>query len=231
MAILFQDSSLSFNPVMAIGDQLTEALQTHRPIGRVGARAAALAMLDRVQIPGGGERFGTFAHQLSGGMRQRVLIAMALICKPALLIADEPTASLDAIVQQQIVRLIRNLCRETGTSVLLITHDLLLVHETADDVAVMFAGQIMERGRRAEILENPQHPYTLQLLAAFDPDAGFENQKRPHPDAIPSVNGCQFYARCPEGIDPCRTEKPTLVAISGTHSVACSRAPLEATLR
>ena len=224
VAMVFQDQSLALNPVMTIGDQIAEALQTHRPVSRPKARMAALAMLDRVQMPGGDERLGLFAHQLSGGMRQRVQIAMDLICQPRLLIADEPTSSLDAVLQRQIVRLIRDLGRDCGAAVLLITHDLMLAQEVADEIAVIFAGQIVERGPRDQIFDNPSHPCTLALLAALAHEA---NLKPVAIEAVPGAKGCRFQRRCPVVADICLQNRPPLVAAGVNHSVACWRAPLE----
>jgi peptide/nickel transport system ATP-binding protein len=225
MAIVFQDASQSLHPLMTIGRQITEALTAHRRVTSSKARAEALVMLDRLHLPGGNARLGLYPHQLSGGMRQRVLIAMALICQPRLLIADEPTSSLDAVVQREIMRLIRDLSREIGTAVLLITHDLMLARESADEIAVIHAGQIVERGRRADIFDDPMHPYTLTLLSAFAGQAGPEVNRAA---ATAPGTGCVFHPRCPVAFDQCRTSRPTLGAVSETHSVACWRAPLEA---
>lgn len=234
MAIVFQDSSLSLNPLMTIGDQIAEVLQTHLPGDRLETRNLVLTMLDRVRMPGGDERFDFFAHQLSGGMRQRVLIAMSLICHPALLIADEPTSALDAIVQREIIDLISDLRRQFGTAVLLITHDLLLVEDLADEIEVLFAGQIVERGHRSDIFDDPQHPYTLALLSALAYGACTDNgpfsTARANLDVVPATDGCCFHPRCPVAIDLCRKEKPVLMALSPTHGVACWRAPLEKAL-
>ena len=225
MAIVFQDTSQSLHPLMTIGHQIAEALTIHRPVPPSAARAEALAMLSRVHMSGGEERFDLYPHQLSGGMRQRVLIAMALICQPRLLIADEPTSSLDAVVQREIMRLIRDLTREFGVAVLLITHDLMLISESADEIAVIYAGQIVERGLRDDILDDPMHPYTLTLLAAFAGPLAAEVNRAPAP--VPGA-GCAFYPRCAVAVRQCATSRPPLAAFSATHSVACWRAPLEA---
>jgi len=225
MAIVFQDSSQSLHPLMPIGRQIAEALTIHRPVSPSEARAEALAMLTRVHMPGGEERFDLYPHQLSGGMRQRVLIAMALICQPRLLIADEPTSSLDAPLQRQIMRLIRDLTQEIGAAVLLITHDLMLTRDSADEIAVIHAGLIVERGLRDDILGDPMHPYTLTLLAAFAGPVAAEVSRAPAP---PPGIGCGFYPRCPVAAPQCATSRPPLAAFSATHSVACWRAPLEA---
>jgi peptide/nickel transport system ATP-binding protein len=225
MAIVFQDSSQSLHPLMTIGHQIAEALTTHRPVNAFKARADTLAMLDHVHMPGGAERLDLYPHQVSGGMRQRVLIAMALICQPRLLIADEPTSSLDAVVQREIMRLIRDLSREIGAAVLLITHDLMLTSDSADEIAVIYAGQIVERGTRADVLDDPMHPYTLTLLAAF---AGRRGAEANRSFAAAPGTGCAFQPRCTVAVERCATSRPTFVALSATHSVACWRAPLEA---
>lgn len=224
MAIVFQDSSQSLHPLLTVGRQIAEALTAHRPVSASKARVKALAMLDRVHMPGGTERLDLYPHQLSGGMRQRVLIAMALICQPRLLIADEPTSSLDAVVQREIIRLIRDLSHEIGTAVLLITHDLMLTRDSADEIAVIYAGQIVERGLRGDILDDPMHPYTLTLLAAFAGQGGAEVTRS---FATAPETGCAFHPRCAVAAAQCATSRPPLAAISATHSVACWRAPLE----
>lgn len=225
MAIVFQDSSQSLHPLMTIGCQIAEALTIHRPVSPSKARAEALAMLTRVHMPGGEERLDLYPHQLSGGMRQRVLIAMALICQPRLLIADEPTSSLDAPLQRQIMRLIRDLSYEIGAAVLLITHDLMLTRDSADEIAVIYAGQIVERGLRDDILDDPMHPYTLTLLAAFAGPMAAEVSRAPA--TAPGV-GCAYFPHCAVAVPHCATSRPPLAAFSATHSVACWRAPLEA---
>jgi peptide/nickel transport system ATP-binding protein len=227
MSIIFQDPSQSLNPTMPIGDQIAEALHAHRALKRGQAREAVLAMLDRVGLYGH-DRWQLYPHQLSGGMRQRVLIAMALICQPALLIADEPTAALDAILEGQILKLIRSFCRDSDTAVLLISHDLALMAQWADDIAVMFAGQIVERGPTAQVLDDPQHPYTLTLLQALDPAA--RAQTAAHPSLIPATTGCRFHRRCPAAIARCTNQPPPMVAFGPTHSAACWRVPLEEAL-
>lgn len=229
MSIIFQDPSQALNPMMPIGDQIAEALHTHRDVNLAQARQAALAMLDRVGLQGH-DRWQLYPHQLSGGMRQRVLIAMALICEPALLIADEPTAALDAILERQILHLIRSFCHDAGTTaVLLISHDLALIAQCADDIAVVFAGQIVERGLAAQVLDDPQHPYTLTLLQALDP--AVRPQTAANPSAlIEAATGCRFHQRCPAAIARCTTQRPPMVAFGPTHSAACWRVPLEQAL-
>ena len=231
LAMVFQEPMTSLNPVMTVGEQIMEALLQHRSISRAEARAAALAMLKRVQIPAAEERLDLYPHQLSGGMRQRVMIAIALVCRPALLIADEPTTALDVTIQSQILALIDELRAELGTAVLFITHNLAVVAEIADEIAVMYAGRIVERGSRAAIFDDPQHPYTLALFAAM-PRAGDVGRSLasidgqvPAPGAMPP--GCRFAPRCPFPVDQCRAAYPPLREIGPGHEVACWRAPVE----
>lgn len=231
LAMVFQEPMTSLNPVMTVGNQIMEVLLQHRSLSRAEARAAALAMLRRVQIPAAEERLDVYPHQLSGGMRQRVMIAIALVCRPALLIADEPTTALDVTIQSQILSLLDELRGEFGTAVLFITHNLAVVAEIADEIAVMYAGRIVEHGRREDIFGDPQHPYTLALFAAMPragdigrPLASIEGQV-PAPDAMPP--GCRFAPRCPFALELCREAYPPLREIAPGHRVACWRAPVE----
>ena len=231
MAMVFQEPMTALNPVMTVGEQVTETSMVHQGLTRQAALATALEMFRRVQIPAPEARLDAYPHQLSGGMRQRVMIAMALICRPAILIADEPTTALDVTIQSQILRLIDQLRSELGTAVLFITHNLAVVAEIADEIAVMYAGRIVERASREALFGDPMHPYTLALFAAMPradergrPLAAIEGQV-PAPDAMPP--GCRFAPRCPFAIPRCTEAYPPLREIRPGHSVSCWRAPLE----
>ena len=231
MAMVFQEPMTALNPVMTVGDQVTETLMVHQGLTRQAAFDAALEMFRRVQIPAPETRLKTYPHQLSGGMRQRVMIAMALICRPAILIADEPTTALDVTIQSQILRLIDQLRSELGTAVLFITHNLAVVAEIADEIAVMYAGRIVERTSRTALFGDPMHPYTLALFAAMPRTdergralAAIEGQV-PSPGAMPS--GCRFAPRCPFAVVQCSEAYPPLREIKPDHWVSCWRAPLE----
>jgi peptide/nickel transport system ATP-binding protein len=184
-----------------------------------------------VRIPAPEARLAAYPHQMSGGMRQRIMIAMALINAPGLLIADEPTTALDVTIQAQILRLIRDLQAESGTAVMLVTHDLGVVAEMADEVAVMYAGRIVEKGPVAAIFDDPQHPYTIGLLGALPAMGGRSGRLTSIPGAVPPPQmwpqGCRFSTRCPFADERCRTEKPPLTALGEGHQVACWKAPLE----
>jgi peptide/nickel transport system ATP-binding protein len=231
MAMVFQEPMTALNPVMTVGDQVTESLIVHQGLSRQAAFAAALEMFRRVQIPAPETRLNAYPHQLSGGMRQRVMIAMALMCRPAILIADEPTTALDVTIQSQILRLIDQLRAELGTAVLFITHNLAVVAEIADEIAVMYAGRIVEKASRADLFGDPMHPYTLALFAAMPrtdergkPLAAIEGQV-PSPGAMPA--GCRFAPRCPFVVAQCEADYPPLREITPQHWIACWRAPLE----
>src|SRR5258708_10434038 len=231
MAMVFQEPMTALNPVMTVGDQVTETLVVHKGMTQKAAFDAALEMFRRVQIPAPEARLLAYPHQLSGGMRQRVMIAMALICRPAILIADEPTTALDVTIQSQILRLIDQLRSELGTAVLFITHNLAVVAEIADEIAVMYAGRIVERASRAALFGDPMHPYTLALFAAM-PRADERGQalaaiegQIPSPEAMPP--GCRFAPRCPFATSQCCEAYPPLREIKPDHWVSCWRAPLE----
>jgi len=231
MAMIFQEPMTSLNPAFTVGDQISEAILRHRGVSRAEARAQAIAMLDRVRIPAPALRCDEYPHKLSGGMRQRAMIAMALACSPKLLIADEPTTALDVTIQAQILDLLRTLGRETGTAIILITHDLGVVAEMADDVLVMYAGRAAERAPARALFETPQHPYTVGLLGAMPSLA--ERRARLAaiegmvPDLRKPIAGCRFAPRCPFELPRCRTEVPALAPVSPGHLAACLAAPLD----
>ena len=232
IAMIFQEPMTSLNPAFTVSAQIVEGIQRHRAMSREDARTLAVEMLARVHIPAPEERFDDYPHKLSGGMRQRVMIAMALACKPQLLIADEPTTALDVTIQAQILDLMRMLREETGTAIILITHDLGVVAELADDVAVMYAGRVVERASVAALFAQPQHPYTIGLLGSIprldieqDRLAAIEGQV---PNPLAPVSGCRFHPRCPFAIDRCRHEDPPIVNVGNGHEAACWRVPLSA---
>jgi len=232
VAMIFQEPMTSLNPVHTIGRQITEAMRAHdKAASAKDLRDRAIEALKHVRIPSPERRFDDHPHQLSGGMRQRVMIAMALACRPALLIADEPTTALDVTVQAQILDLLRELQAETGMSIILITHDLGVVAEMADEVAVMYAGRVIERATAAEIFASPQHPYTLGLLGSIprldeDRDRLLAIEGTvPPPFALPK--GCRFHPRCPFAIEACKAAQPALEQVAPGHLAACIRAPVE----
>ena len=235
IGMIFQEPMTSLNPVFTIGDQIAEAVRLHRPVSRAVARARALEMLELVRMADPQRRLDEYPHQLSGGMRQRVVIAMALACDPDLVIADEPTTALDVTIQAQILDLLAALRRRLGTAILLITHDLGVVAETCDDVAVMYAGRIVERAPAAMLFEKPLHPYTIGLLAARPGSVGRSGNGRnaaplrtipgmvPAPQNFPS--GCRFHPRCAYARAPeCGATVPELREVSPGHFVRCSYA-------
>ena len=231
MAMIFQEPMTSLNPVLRIGEQIAESVCRHKGVSRLKARARALEMLQRVGIPAAEKRLDEFPHQLSGGMRQRVMIAMALANDPTLLLADEPTTALDVTIQAQVLDLMRDLQAETGTAMILITHDLGVVAEMADTVAVMYAGQIVEIGPAREIFEDAQHPYTIGLMSAV-PSVGARSERLVTiPGVVPSAMdmpaGCRFASRCPFADAIC-VNVPSLVDLGQRHQAACWKAPLEA---
>jgi peptide/nickel transport system ATP-binding protein len=230
ISMIFQEPMTSLNPVLTVGEQIVEGILRHRPMSRDAAKELALEMLRMVHIPSPEQRFGDYPHRLSGGMRQRVMVAMALACKPKLLIADEPTTALDVTIQAQILDLMRTLREETGTAIILITHDLGVVAELADDVVVMYAGRIVERATVAALFAEPQHPYTVGLLGSIprldieqDRLAAIEGQV---PNPLAPVAGCRFHPRCPFAIERCLVDEPPLLDLGQGHESACWRAPL-----
>ncbi|MBK9605503.1 MAG: ABC transporter ATP-binding protein [Betaproteobacteria bacterium] len=230
MAMIFQEPMTSLNPAFTIGDQIVEGLLRHRPLGRNAARGQALEMLRRVRIPSPEARYDDYPHRLSGGMRQRVMIAMALVCSPRLLIADEPTTALDVTIQAQILDLMRTLREETGTAIVLITHDLGVVAEFADDVLVMYAGRIVEQASVEALFAEPQHPYTIGLLGSI-PRLDLAQERLSTiegqvPMRLANIRGCAFAPRCPFADARCREAPPPLADIGNGHLAACWNAPL-----
>jgi peptide/nickel transport system ATP-binding protein len=223
--MIFQDPMTSLNPVLTVGDQIEEVIRLHQKIRKKEAHEKACQMLEMVGIPK--ERCEEYPHQFSGGMKQRVVIAMALACNPDLLIADEPTTALDVTIQAQVLELMRNLKDELGTSMILITHDLGVVAEICNKVAILYAGEIVETGTLQEIFENCQHPYTEGLFQSI-PDLEQEVEylpviegTMPPPDQLPE--GCWFHPRCPYATERCAREHPTEEVLSSTHRVRCFR--------
>ncbi len=208
IGMVFQDPLTSLNPLIPIGDQLAETIETHLNVSRTEARKRALASLEEVGIPAAAERLDSYPHEFSGGMRQRVVIALALCAEPSLVIADEPTTALDVSVQAQIIALLKRLCREHGTSVILVTHDMGVIAEAADRVAVMYAGKLVEIGPVRDVLTHPNHPYTDGLVGSMPAHSHGQARLRQIPGAMPRLNalpeGCAFHPRCPKAQEKCR---------------------------
>ena len=232
LAMIFQEPMTSLNPSFTVGDQIGEALSRHRGLSGAAARRAAIDMLERVRMPSPHMRVDEYPHKLSGGMRQRVMIAMALACAPALLIADEPTTALDVTIQAQILDLLRQLREETGTAVVLITHDLGVVAETCDDVAVMYAGEIVELTSAQALFAAPQHPYTVGLLGSIPLINATRERLTTISGSVPALSGrfigCRFAGRCPFADAHCRAQPPPLASVGPGHLSRCWKAPLEA---
>ena len=224
ISMIFQDPMTSLNPAFTVGEQIAESVLLHEHVSREDAYKKAQEMLELVGIPAG--RAGEYPHQFSGGMRQRVVIAIALACNPKLLIADEPTTALDVTIQAQVLEMMRQLIDKYGTSVIMITHDLGIVAEICDEVAVMYAGSIVERGTLEDVFNRTQHPYTEGLFNSL-PDMEHRGEDlRPIPGLMPDPTklpkGCPFAPRCSYATEECTKEKPALTAVSDTHYVACS---------
>jgi len=226
ISMIFQEPMTSLNPVFTIGAQIIEAIRLHQEVDKAEARRLAVEMLDKVRIPVPEKRIDEYPHQFSGGMRQRAMIAMALSCNPRLLIADEPTTALDVTIQAQILDLLRNLQADVGMSILIITHDLGIVAETADDVAVMYASKVVEYAPVKELFENPLHPYTDGLFKSR-PTLGQPKDRKLNtiPGMVPSPlrfpQGCKFHPRCPFRQSICESEEPELREIRPGHQARC----------
>ncbi len=227
ISMIFQEPMTSLNPVFTVGDQIAEVFRVHKGMNRRQAMDEAARMLDMVRIPGPSQRVKDYPHQMSGGMRQRVMIAMALACNPDLLIADEPTTALDVTVQAQILNLMEDLKAKFGSSILMITHDLGVIAETCDHVAVMYAGQIVEHATATALFASPRHPYTLGLLKSIPRIDEIREQKRLYsiegnvPDSSNYPAGCRFHPRCPFATEECRAEIPPLAEVMKNHAVRC----------
>jgi oligopeptide/dipeptide ABC transporter ATP-binding protein len=231
ISMIFQEPMTSLNPAFTVGDQIVEGILRHRNVTKQQAKTHAIEMLRRVRIPSPERRFDEYPHKLSGGMRQRVMIAMALACDPKLLIADEPTTALDVTIQAQILDLMRRLRDETGAAIIVITHDLGVIAEIAHEVIVMYAGKVVERADVGTLFADPQHPYTIGLLGSI-PKLTTEQARLttiegvvPNPLAMPV--GCRFHPRCPFATDECRASEPPLREVRPRQFAACWRAPLE----
>jgi oligopeptide/dipeptide ABC transporter ATP-binding protein len=229
ISMIFQEPMTSLNPVFRVGDQMSEVIRMHQGLGRSAALEAAIGMLERVRIPDARKVARQYPHQLSGGMRQRVMIAMELSCRPALLIADEPTTALDVTIQAQILRLLKEMRRETGTSILLITHDLGVVAQMCDRVAVMYAGSIVEQAGVADIFQNPRHPYTQGLWGAIPLIDDEKNSLAVIPGTVPDLSrlpeGCKFHPRCERRFEPCDRVRPEMAEVAPDHFAACHLFP------
>jgi oligopeptide transport system ATP-binding protein len=226
IAMIFQDPMTSLNPVLTIGRQITETLHTHLALEKEAANNRAIELLEQVGIPDPARRLNDYPHQFSGGMRQRVMIAMALACNPSLLIADEPTTALDVTIQAQIIELVEDLRQNIGLSIIWITHDLGVVAGMADRVIVMYAGSIVEEAEVETLYENPCHPYTLALLAALPRvDRRRDKKLKSIPGAPPNLlvkpKGCPFAPRCEYVHELCRTDTPALISVAPGHQIAC----------
>jgi peptide/nickel transport system ATP-binding protein len=226
---VFQDPLTSLDPLYTVGQQLVETIQTHLPVGAAEARRRALKLLQETGIPAPEQRLDQYPHQFSGGMRQRVVIALALAGEPKLIVADEPTTALDVSIQAQIIQLLKRLCRDHGAAVMLVTHDMGVIAETCDRVAVMYAGRIAEIGPVADVIHKPAHPYTVGLMGSI-PSMAIDRDRllqidgaMPRLTAIPS--GCAFHPRCPRAFDRCLHERPELLDAGGTRAACWLHAP------
>lgn len=224
IAMIFQEPMTSLNPVYTVGEQITEALKLHKDINNHKAREEAINILERVGISAPRQRIDEYPHQLSGGMRQRVMIAIALSCNPKLLIADEPTTALDVTIEAQILKLMQRLKENSNMSIIFITHDLGVIREMADRIIVMYTGKIFEKASKAEIFNNPCHPYTKGLINSI-PKIGNKKRLVPIKGSVPNLtelpNGCYFAPRCPEAMDKCFKNEPGTYQVGEKHMVKC----------
>ncbi|KQU54302.1 methionine ABC transporter ATP-binding protein [Bosea sp. Leaf344] len=224
IAMIFQDPLTSLNPLYRVGEQLVETIRTHTSLNAAEARQRAIALLDEVGIPAPERRIDGYPHEFSGGMRQRVVIALALCAEPELVIADEPTTALDVSVQAQIIALIKRICKERGTSVMLVTHDMGVIAETADRVAVMYAGRVAEIGPVRDVVKQPLHPYAQGLMGAIPSLEGDATRLVQIPGSMPRLSaippGCAFNPRCSRAFARCHVERPELIRV-GSRQVAC----------
>ena len=222
---IFQDPLTSLNPLYTIGRQLTETITVHSAMSQAAARKRAIELLSEVGIPAPAQRIDAYPHEFSGGMRQRVVIALALCANPSLIIADEPTTALDVSIQAQIIALLKSLCRDHGTAVMLITHDMGVIAETADRVAVMYAGRIVEIGDVRDVIKHAQHPYTKGLMDSIPVPGHDVERLRQIDGAMPRLteipDGCAFNPRCPQVLERCTREQPELVATQSSARAAC----------
>jgi len=225
VSMIFQEPMTSLNPVFRAGEQVIEAILLHDRISKADARARALSLFKQVGIPDPEARLDAYPHQLSGGIRQRVMIAMSLATRPKLLIADEPTTALDVTIQAQILKLLKQLQSELEMAILLITHDLGVVNELADRIAVMYAGKIVEQGLRRDLLGEPKHPYTQGLLRSMPARATRGQALHEIEGTVPAISewpkGCRFSTRCPHAFEPCSDQVPPASTLDGAHSVWC----------
>jgi oligopeptide/dipeptide ABC transporter ATP-binding protein len=226
MAMVFQDPMTSLNPVFSVGNQIAEILRVHKGLKRSEALDKAQSLLQRVGIPDPSRRIREYPHQLSGGMKQRVMIAMAISCEPSLIIADEPTTALDVTIQAQILRLLRELIESSNTALILISHDLGVIAEMADEVAIMYAGKIVEHATTRDLFAEPLHPYTIGLLQSIPRGEEKKNKRlRTIEGSVPRLSelpeGCMFNPRCKYIVERCRREEPELIDVGGRHLVRC----------
>jgi peptide/nickel transport system ATP-binding protein len=228
VSMIFQEPLLALDPVYTVGQQIVESIRRHEPVDEATARQRALELFERVRIPSPERRLAAYPHEMSGGMRQRAMIALALACRPQVLLADEPTTALDATVQIQILLLLRELQRELGLSIIFVTHDIGAALEVADRIAVMYAGRIVEEGTARELIRSPRHPYTLALLhgrahGALPKGARLETIGGSPPDLSRLPPGCAFAERCRFAVDACRQEQPAAVELAQGHRARCLR--------